>query len=118
MPPIFRYVFFAAVLFVAPAFAQNPGTIIPPPPRPEQSPTVIQPQGGLTTVLRPTAAEKRREMLESLNKELAQFDQLTADLKTAIAQTSGDKLSLDVVRKTEQLEKLAKKIRNTYKQAY
>jgi hypothetical protein len=99
------------------AIAQQP-TIIPPPPRPENSPTVIQATGGTATEIRPTQAQKRKEMLETLNKELAQLDQLTAELWQAVARDDGNKLSLDVIHKAEQIEKLAKKIRNTYKQAY
>lgn len=57
-------------------------------------------------------------MLDSLGKEFVELDQLTAELKAAVIQSSTEKLSVDVLRKTEQLEKIARKIRNTYKQAY
>jgi poly(3-hydroxybutyrate) depolymerase len=119
---IFYLLLFMVVLNAVACFAQSPVTIIAPAPRPEHSPMHMQSEkqvhGGLGTTLQQTAGGKRKDMLQSLRKEFAELDKLTAELKEAVEKSGANQLSLDVIKKTEQLEKLAKKIRSTYKQAY
>ena len=65
-----------------------------------------------------TPLGKRKEMLEVLNRDMVKLDQLTSELKMAVAKSNTDTLSLDVLHKSEQLEKLAKRIRHDYKDAF
>jgi TolA-binding protein len=59
-----------------------------------------------------------KERQESLKKDMAELYKLAGELKESVDKTDENMLSLQVVRKTEQIEKLARNIRNKMKDAY
>lgn len=59
-----------------------------------------------------------KERQESLKKDMAELYKLAGELKESVDKTDENMLSLQVVRKTEQIEKLARSIRNKMKDAY
>lgn len=70
---------------------------------------------------------RRKELQKSLDKErnreiqkeTDQLLELAADLKKRVdASVAGDTLSVDAIKKTDQIESLAKKVRNKMKETY
>ena len=59
-----------------------------------------------------------KERQESLKKDMAELYKLATELKESVDKTDENVLSLQVVRKTEQIEKLARDIRKKMKDAY
>ncbi len=59
-----------------------------------------------------------KERQESLKKDTAQLYKLATELKDSVEKTDENVLSLQVVRKTEEIEKLARDIRKKMKDAY
>jgi hypothetical protein len=59
-----------------------------------------------------------KERQESLKKDMAELYKLASELKESVDKTDENTLSLQVVRKTEQIEKLARDIRRKMKDAY
>jgi hypothetical protein len=57
------------------------------------------------------AKAQKKEKYEALRKETDQLLALATELKEDVDKTTEDTLSLDVIRKTEQVEKLAKQVR-------
>jgi hypothetical protein len=75
----------------------------------------------------PLDATRRREMQKGLDKErnkeiqkeTEQLLQLATELKKSVdAAVEGDTLSLQVIKKTDEIEKLAKKVRSKMKETY
>lgn len=62
------------------------------------------------------ALNKQRQ--EELKKEMLKLHSLATELKDAVEKTDENILSVQVVRKTEEIEKLAKSIRKKMKEAY
>ena len=59
-----------------------------------------------------------KDRQESLKKDTAQLYKLATELKDSVDKTDQNMLSLQVVRKTEEIEKLARDIRKKMKDAY
>ena len=105
------------LLIVVPwAMAQRPGPIQPSPQAPR--PTGVQ-QPGVTSVdPRTDESAQAEEMKQQRNalrqKQLVEktheLQKLTDELRAEIDKTDKDTLSLDVIKKSEQIEKLAKSI--------
>lgn len=60
-------------------------------------------------------ANKKRQ--QDIRDDTEKLFQLATDLKTAVEKSSENTLSLDVIRKAEEVEKLAKKVREKMKDA-
>lgn len=58
---------------------------------------------------------RKKEQYESLKKDTDQLLVLATELKANVDKTTEDTLSLDVIKKTEEVEKLAKKVREEMK---
>ena len=61
-------------------------------------------------------ANKKRQ--QDIRDDTEKLFQLATDLKAAVEKSSENTLSLDVIRKAEEVEKLAKKVREKMKDAY
>jgi hypothetical protein len=61
------------------------------------------------------AANKKRQ--EDIREDTEKLFQLATELKTAVDKTNENLLSLDVVRKADEVEKLAKKVKEKMKEA-
>ena len=61
------------------------------------------------------AANKKRQ--EEIREDTDKLFQLATDLKAAVDKTNENLLSLDVVRKADEVEKLAKKVKEKMKEA-
>jgi len=59
-----------------------------------------------------------KERQESLKKDMEELYKLAGELKASVDKTDQNTLSVEVIRKTEQIEKLAKNIRSKMKDAY
>lgn len=59
-----------------------------------------------------------KERQASLKKDLDELYKLAAELKESVDKTDENVLSLQVIKKTEQIEKLARDIRKKMKEAY
>src|SRR3954470_592547 len=57
------------------------------------------------------AKAQKKERYDSLKKDTDQLLALATELKVDVDKTTEDTLSLDVIKKTEQVEKLAKQVR-------
>lgn len=60
-------------------------------------------------------ANKKRQ--QDIRDDTERLFQLATDLKAAVEKTNENTLSLDVIRKAEEVEKLAKKVREKMKDA-
>jgi len=60
------------------------------------------------------AANKKRQ--EDIRKDTDKLFQLATELKAAVDKTNENVLSLDVIRKAEEVEKLAKSVKNKMKE--
>lgn len=60
------------------------------------------------------AANKKRE--EDIRKDTDKLFQLASELKAAVDKTNENVLSLDVIRKADEVEKLAKQVKEKMKQ--
>ena len=61
------------------------------------------------------AANKERQ--EDIRKDTDKLFQLATELKAAVDKTNENVLSLDVIRKADEVEKLAKRVKNKMKQS-
>lgn len=57
----------------------------------------------------------KKEQYQSLKKDTDQLLVLATELKESVDKTTENTLSLDVIKKTEEVEKLAKKVREKMK---
>ena len=57
------------------------------------------------------AKAQKKEKYQSLKKDTDQLLALATELKQSVDKTTEDTLSLDVIKKTEEVEKLAKQVR-------
>ncbi|MCU1285698.1 MAG: hypothetical protein JWO13_2048 [Acidobacteriales bacterium] len=101
--------------------AQTP-TILPPSSRPiTQEPTLGQRRDERPPdpeeVKRQKEREKamNKERFSALKQDTDKLLQLATELKQSVDATTENKLSLEVIRKTEEIEKLAKKVRDKMK---
>jgi hypothetical protein len=85
----------------------------------------IDPQFGQERNAQPDPDEVKREKqrekalnkdrYESLKKDTDKLLDLATELKKSVDETTENKLSLEVIRKTDEIEKLAKKVRDKMK---
>lgn len=73
-----------------------------------------------TTVTRPLSTASQKEALlqsnmKQMKKHANELTELAQSLQKKINQTNEDVLSLDIIKKAEAIEKLAKKIKNEAK---
>ena len=98
---------------------QSPCDQAPPPVSAESPNTGFPPFGGNVSRPDPLTAEQQHKQAESRNKERQSslkkdtdhLLQLATELKQSVDKTNEHVLSLDVIKKTEAVEKLAKSIR-------
>jgi len=103
----------AAVMFILVAPPAK-GQRVPPPPPPNPAKTPYPAVSNAT----PGQQSQEEQMRQARNvmrqkklvEEVEKLQQLTNELHADVAKTDKDTLSLDVVRKSEQVEKLAKSI--------
>ena len=62
----------------------------------------------------PAVSEKQKKLLEDMEKLV----QMTAELKVSVDKSTKNELSLDVVRKAEAVEKLAKSVKERIREAH
>lgn len=113
-------IIFISLAFARPLFAQqSPCDQSPPPAISAANPYGIGPINNGAAQQDPIAAEQQHKQAESRNKERQsslkkdtdQLLQLATELKQSVDKTNEHVLSLDVIKKTEAVEKLAKSIR-------
>ena len=63
------------------------------------------------------AREANKKRQQDLRNDTEKLFQLATDLKAAVDKTNENLLSLDVVRKAEEVEKLAKKVKEKMKES-
>ena len=100
--------FLSVLLIIAPARAQDsPATAgqgrasVPPSPTPAE----IEMQ-------RRMAKQRNQERFAKIKKDTDQLLELATQLKKSVDQASEETLSLEVIRKAEQIEKLARQVRH------
>ncbi len=103
--PIYIYVISATLLFSAALFA---GTVQFPP-RPQS-----QVDKDMQDRMLKEANKKRQQEIRDDTEKLFQ---LATDLKTAVEKSNENLLSLDVVRKADEVEKLARRVKERMKEA-
>jgi hypothetical protein len=87
--------------------AATPQVLGPPPTQPDADANA--------EMQRKQVEQRNKERQSSLKKDTEQLLQLVTALKQSVDKTNEHVLSLDVIRKTEQVEKLAKSIREKMK---
>ena len=105
-----------ALLTASPVTAQNRRF----PTTPEAQPQNPYPFPDAPTVVSPDRTEKQKEALVKYNfkemkKHASQLTELAQSLQKKIDQTSANVLSLEIIQKAEEIEKLAKKIKGEAK---
>jgi hypothetical protein len=81
----------------------------------EPGETTQAPTKEMEDMQRKMAQRRVSERYDSLKKDTDQLLQLATDLKTQVDKAGPQVLSLEVVKKTEEIEKLSKKIRDKMK---
>jgi hypothetical protein len=109
-------ILFLALLMASPLTAQNRRFPTTPEARPQNPYPFPEPP----TVPSPDRTEKQKEALVKYNfkemkKHARQLTQLAQSLQKKIDQTNANVLSLEIVQKAEEIEKLAKKIKGEAK---
>lgn len=102
-------------VLVVPGVAQNAG-----PPPVEGGPPQMQrersPEEGLTPEQRHNLAKKQNEQRQAdIKKDTDKLLELATELKEYVDKTNENVLSMDVVKKAEQIEKLAHSVREKMK---
>jgi len=99
--------FFSILLMIAPARAQDsPAAAAQGRPRVPPSPTPAE-----IEMQRHMAKQRNQERFAKIKKDTDQLLELATQLKKSVDQASEETLSLEVIRKAEQIEKLAKQVR-------
>lgn len=108
---------FVLMLFSLPALAQMPGGGPPEPPQePSMQPTIDPgaPAGNNEEAIAAMRAEleKKAEVrrIEQLKDDTDKLLKLSEELKTYVDKTDTNVLSLDVIKKAQEIEKLAKSV--------
>lgn len=110
--PLFGFLFAAAPF----AAAQEPAI----PTADQQSPTPLDPQFGRRRQTSPAEEKIERDMAKKRNlarqatikKDTDRLLQLATELKQYVDKTNENTLSLDVINKADEVEKLAKEVKN------
>ena len=64
------------------------------------------------------AKEQNKERFEAIKKDTAKLVSLANELQENVDKSTENTLSLDVIKKTEEIEKLAKKVREKMANSY
>ena len=100
-------------VFTVPGFAQNPPQI--PPPRPDVNTPITdgdEARARLTTEMAKKAAKERVAALKTDTDKLLK---LSIELKQSVDKSNENVLSLDVIKKADEIEKLAKSVKEKMK---
>jgi hypothetical protein len=86
-------------------------------------PQFQQRRGGVQSPVEDRMEKERQKNLNkerqaAMKKDMEKLFQLATELKTGVEKTDENMLSLEVIRKTEEVEKLAKSIRDKMKASY
>jgi hypothetical protein len=102
-------IFFLSILItVAPAWAQDvPAT----PAAQGRAPVPPSPTPAEIEMQRHMAKQRNQERFAKIKKDTDQLLELATQLKKSVDQASEETLSLEVIRKAEQIEKLARHVR-------
>jgi hypothetical protein len=111
MRPIIAALLVSALCLIAPSWAQDVSTLVaqrhaqvqppgPPPPTPAES-----------EMQKRLAKQRNRERFVQLKKDTDHLLELATQLKKSVDAANDQTLSLEVIRKAEQIEKLAKQVR-------
>jgi hypothetical protein len=104
------------LLLVRPAAAQQGDILAPPAPPVGGAPTADPSAAGPGIAVPPSIRYHQQKMLaekgeRELKQETDQLLQLAQQLKASVDKTNRDVLSIEVIKKTKEIEKLAKQIR-------
>ena len=99
----------AGVVMCGPACAVTPAAV-PPQAETRQDPAQKEMQDRM-------AREANKKRQQDIRNDTDKLFQLATELKAAVDKTNENLLSLDVVRKAEEVEKLAKKVKEKMKEA-
>lgn len=104
-------------LLSVPAFAQNPPRQAPPPPaRGDLTPPPIPEDGDLQRRLSSEMAKKAaKDRVAALKTDTDKLLKLSVELKNYVDRSDENVLSLDVIKKADEIEKLAKSVRDKMK---
>jgi hypothetical protein len=96
-----------------PSFAQNPT------PPPSQRPEINAPLGGedeaRTRLANELAKKAAKERVAALKHDTDKLLRLSVELKESVDKSDENVLSLDVIKKAEEIEKLAKSVKEKMK---
>lgn len=99
---------FLAALFTLPVWAQRQGSNWPSPPRSAQEmPSYEKPKAANLEQMQRTAEQHKVQ----LQKDTSRLGQLVDELKQELSKTPAGTLSVDAVKKSREIEKLAKRVR-------
>lgn len=102
--------------FALPGFAQTPGGQPQPPPLPRSFPTV--PGDGDETrdrIAHDMEKKAAKERAAAIKTDTDKLLKLSVELKAYVDKSDENVLSLDVIRKAEEIEKLAKSVKDKMK---
>ena len=97
--------FLSVLLIIAPARAQDSPVAAGQGRAPSPTPAEIEMQ-------RRMAKQRNQERFAKIKKDTDQLLELATQLKKSVDQASEETLSLEVIRKAEQIEKLARQVRH------
>jgi len=107
MRAIVAVFFLSVVIMIAPAPAQGP----PAAASQERAPVPSSPTPVEIEMQRRMAKQRNQERFAKIKKDTDQLLELATQLKKSVDQASEETLSLEVIRKAEQIEKLARHVR-------
>jgi hypothetical protein len=109
---VLRQFFFLLLLFAA--FASFPGSSLAQLPSPGQAPG-RQPDEQESKMQREQAKKLNKERQEALKRDTDKLLKLSAELKQYVDKSNEHVLSLDVIKKAEEIEKLAHSVKEKMK---
>ena len=102
-------------VFSIPVFAQMPSVQQPQPMSPPQlgtNPPVTDNDDAVTRMNQEVQKKAEQERVVQLKSDTDKLLKLSAELKAYVDKTNANVLSLDVIKKAEQIEKLAKSVKD------
>lgn len=110
MSSVFRVALLVLLLVLLTGAQNNPH------PQPPPRPGARMPEMDIPPAMRHQMDRQLNlERQQSLKKDTDQLYQLATELKQAVDKSNENVLSIDVIRKAEQIEKLAKQVKNKMK---
>jgi hypothetical protein len=109
MRAVFAAVLVCASLTIAPSWAQNAS--FPHGVRQGHAPGASAPTPADNEMQRRAAKQRNQERFAKIKKDTDQLLDLATQLKKSVDDANDQTLSLEVIRKAEQIEKLAKQVR-------